>query len=1362
MNEEFDPTIEVGISGTGMSEEETAEAVLNIQAADEQKAINNEIEEGKEEVAEQIAAPEKTKATAGDYIADTFIGAGAGFREGVGNIITAPERVIDYFNGEMAEEGAEYDTEWDDFMYGDGDPIVTKTWWGDVVQSVAEVGTTYGLTFGIGGKAVGGTKLLTAAATTGKVAKGAKAVQAVKKARTLSSTIKEGAVIGSTFELLDQNETADNITGTIAKHYPQLRTPLATRDTDGPIMRKLKFVVEGLGIGAVFDAALFKFLPFAGKGVAKARNKATEVGQKIGSKAKEVYDERGALKEALDEDLAPIRSGVKEIGSDLKAFRDDMIATDPSELNKLGRGVRNVLDTDFDSLRSDFAEYTQSRRDSVEVQQRQSVKAQTKQAGVRFPKNEPIGDRHLGTSTSNHKAKDIDKGIRKKKTEFGNEDGHVGSMTSNQDIEDVAMGKKKPEALVKAIVGDFKGEKYMEGFQKTARETGRSINEVVAENMAIFKEIYEGRNTSELTSEQFYERLLRDKTEIKAAFKDPKTGKVTQETIATYVKPEYIKALDMVNISLFDDIQSQAIVGRELADITDIKDIDGPVHHLVDKLIAGLRLRKEASSLVSEQLSDFGLSRTKGIKRGKQVSGDFKTLRQFKKAVAEAKKAAREANEKQVQESIDAFRMAMALTPEDGGDDLFKIIFEGISMADGVHTLDDLDVFMRKKMRGGTFAGDEKKTGALLREIGTMFTHSVLSGPKTSVRATLGTGTATFTRPMAMAIGGAMKGDMVTSRAALASLNAMREAVPEAMKLFRKRLNGYWSGDLSTIKTRFVERNKLEDQWKLYGTWAEQRGTKVDKALFRMANMVRGMNDSSLLTYSTKIMASTDDAFALIIGRGKAREQAFLEAAAKLPDGNFQNLDAKFFRDQEDIFNSKIFDAEGNLTSEAANYARQEATLTAPLTGFGKHLATAFDQTPWARPFFLFARTGINGLQLTAKHTPGFNFLVDEFNQIARIQPGMDLSPLKKYGIETSRDLINAKAVQNGRLAIGSGALFMASMAYLSGGLHGNGPTDRKQRQAWMDMGWKPRTIKIGDVWVNYDAFEPYNQILALVADIGDHQELMGEEWAEDRLLKLAMALAGTATSKSYLAGMQSFVDLFSGQPGQQQRIIASLMNNTVPLSGLRNEIGKVLTPYTRELGSDIQSSIRNRNLITENIAADPLPIKYDILTGRPIKDHDFVTRMFNAVSPVNFNLDYSRGREMLFNSGYDMRTSTYSAPDGTDLSDSPKIRSMFQKAIGEQNLLAKFDAMADDPTIQTSIAEMEWHKRNGMKDVEPRSFPHYKRIKREFDRAKKKAWASIKTDNDVQRLLTEEREQKLKNRKANTGTIDAILAMPK
>ena len=68
----------------------------------------------------------------------------------------------------------------------------------------------------------------------------------------------------------------------------------------------------------------------------------------------------------------------------------------------------------------------------------------------------------------------------------------------------------------------------------------------------------------------------------------------------------------------------------------------------------------------------------------------------------------------------------------------------------------------------------------------------------------------------------------------------------------------------------------------------------------------------------------------------------------------------------------------------------------------------------------------------------------------------------------------------------------------------------------------------------------------------------------------------------------------------------------------------------------------------------------------------------------------------------------------------------------------------------------------NGSADVEPKSFPHYKRIAKEFDKAKKRAWASIKKDNDVQKLLIEERNQKLKNREANKGTIDKILEMPK
>ena len=240
MNEEFDPTLEIGISGTGLSEQETNRAVANIQAADIELKRPTE-EEVAEEQAVEATTPEPIKEnegpTAGDYVADTFIGLGAGARDIASNIITTPERVIDFFNGEMEAEGKDYDTEWDDFMYGDGDPIETKTWWGGLVRGATDVVGTIATTGKIG-KAVG---LLSKA-------------KQLNQARTLGSTLKEGALLGLRYDLVAKNEGQDNLTGTLKQHYGWLDTPFATNDTDHPGIRKLKHIVEGMGIGAVFDA----------------------------------------------------------------------------------------------------------------------------------------------------------------------------------------------------------------------------------------------------------------------------------------------------------------------------------------------------------------------------------------------------------------------------------------------------------------------------------------------------------------------------------------------------------------------------------------------------------------------------------------------------------------------------------------------------------------------------------------------------------------------------------------------------------------------------------------------------------------------------------------------------------------------------------------------------------------------------------------------------------------------------------------------------------------------------------------------------------------------------------------------------
>ena len=57
----------------------------------------------------------------------------------------------------------------------------------------------------------------------------------------------------------------------------------------------------------------------------------------------------------------------------------------------------------------------------------------------------------------------------------------------------------------------------------------------------------------------------------------------------------------------------------------------------------------------------------------------------------------------------------------------------------------------------------------------------------------------------------------------------------------------------------------------------------------------------------------------------------------------------------------------------------------------------------------------------------------------------------------------------------------------------------------------------------------------------------MGPEWTEKSLFKTALVMAQGITSKSYMAGLQQFVDLFSMQPKQLEKMIASLANNQVP-----------------------------------------------------------------------------------------------------------------------------------------------------------------------------------------------------------------------
>ena len=1135
-----------------------------------------------------------------------------GFQDTASSVATFPERTIDALSGEMAQEKKEkgfYEPDWQPFN-SYSDPIVTKTWWGNLMRGAVHFGTmALGTVAAAKGLAVTGIPLLAGGAT------------ALLKAGSLT----RAASIGALSDTVSKTSDGHNAIGTLTKHYGWADTPLTTKDTDHPIMMKIKNIIEGMGIGIAFDGALWVI----GKGGSKVK-------QQI------IARNNSVEKQTIEAGLAQLRKGETE-------FRAD--------------------------------------------------------------KNAPIADRHQGAHISEVDAQTAREQLGRTRNEWGSEDGSTGSVTTPVQRERVAREGGTTDEIVEDTLRKLLSSDKFARELDAVKGDRKLLADTYRDAIIGFKNIVEGRSVTDMTPEEFLADLF------------AKNNIINDEAIWT---AENVVVGDLVVGSLLKQLRDTGIAGREIMDLVSLDDIDGPAKQIVDTMLTALFQTKKARLIYSDEFRALGAGKARN------------------RAINDAVTA-------EMQDAKDSILSILKIAKDDPDDDLLNALFEAFSMMNNVNQLEDFDNFIRVVLYGGKLdATAPDRTGAIIRGLQEMMSHSILSSPKTPFRALMGTSAATFLRPLSTALGATLRypfeGDAATIRASLASMNGMIEAIPEGFQLFFTRLNSYWKGDMSTIKTRYAEFTKSDVNWELVRKYAESdRASAGDKAAFYWANMIRNLNNVSLFTYSTKVMASIDDTFEFLLGRSKMREKAMRSVLDLQGNGiEIPEITPELMRAYQDDFYGQVFDANQNLTDEATKFARREVTLTKELTGkFAKGLNDVFSAVPAARPFFLFARTGVNGLELTAKHTPGFNFLVKEFNDIAFANPN-NIDSVNKYGIYTAEELANAKALQTGRLAIGSAVVTLAVNAWMNGKMTGNGPADRQKRQGWIDAGYIPRTIELAGVRVGYDSIEPFNLIMSTIADVGDASELMGEEWTERELQKISLVVAQAISSKSYLAGIQSFVDLFAGRPGQAERIIAALANNQVPLAGLRNEMGKLFVPHMREIGSGIDQSIRNRNLIMETIAGEALPIKYDMLNGKPIKNYDFFTRAFNAVSPVSLNLSVSPGRQFLFESGYDLRMSTYYAPDSTNLTDEPKIRSMFQKAIGDQNLERQLDKLATDARALASLAEMQKDIRDGNRaKYDARNYWHNGKIDQLFQQARKVAWAQIMNNPEVQEIIDEQKNKK-------------------
>ena len=189
----------------------------------------------------------------------------------------------------MAKEKKEkgfYEPDWQPFN-SYSDPIVTKTWWGNLMRGAVHFGTmALGTVAAAKGLAVTGIPLLAGGAT------------ALLKAGSLT----RAASIGALSDTVSKTSDGHNAIGTLTKHYGWADTPLTTKDTDHPIMMKIKNIIEGMGIGLAFDGALWML----GKGSNKVK-------QQI------IARNNSVEKQTIEAGLAQLRKGETEFRADKNA-----------------------------------------------------------------------------------------------------------------------------------------------------------------------------------------------------------------------------------------------------------------------------------------------------------------------------------------------------------------------------------------------------------------------------------------------------------------------------------------------------------------------------------------------------------------------------------------------------------------------------------------------------------------------------------------------------------------------------------------------------------------------------------------------------------------------------------------------------------------------------------------------------------------------------------------------------------------------------------------------------------------------------------------------------------------------------------
>ena len=602
--------------------------------------------------------------------------------------------------------------------------------------------------------------------------------------------------------------------------------------------------------------------------------------------------------------------------------------------------------------------------------------------------------------------------------------------------------------------------------------------------------------------------------------------------------------------------------------------------------------------------------------------------------------------------------------------------------------------------------GDPSIPSQVMQGVWGSIYNSMLSSVVTPMKAGLSNAILLLEKPAALFAGAAIRQDMDSIRRGWyqysAVLDTLRKGAGHMGMVFKK-------STMDPHSVPYVMRDDLEiknaNTLEVLNAVADAAEANGELGPRVMVNFVESLNDLQkhpVLRLGVNAMGAFDGFARAVLANVEARGRAYTEM---LQYGDMGPDDLKAAAEKH---YNEMFDRQGFLKDEAVEHTSRELAMSLDNEAISG-ISSIITHVPAIRPFLMFTKTSMNMIGAGWNRT-ALGALAGDYAEVVGYhgKKTTDFSRdeirsiLEKRGISYDYQAMDKfDELRNeitGRIAIGSVITTMAVGMALQGKLRGDGHYDREVQKLRREVGWNTRQFQdpLGN-WHSFENLGPWADWVAAVANVADNFDMVSETHTENAFRKLSYIAAATITGRTPLQGLEPLLSIVSGDEGAWNRWGASFSSSLAPLSGLRNDIGRVLSPMLTIHNNEYMALLRNRNRGLDVL--DPqgaAPVLTDWLDGSPVWSHDnLLVRLFNDLSPFKVSGALTPERQFLVDIEFDSRPIMLKGDDGVEFT--PQEQAELYAIMGkDQYFLKKLREVMKRPDSKNFVKKMRALRRKG------------------------------------------------------------------